>query len=199
MFVLKLYTSKRVSVLSTLEILFINIDKFPAGPQRRVAAKNILAGNEIISVVVFKLKNPTIFKRVIPLLAPYVENKKQLREGGGKSQPTKTDQRPNSWTKSKQKCSEFSSLLFTATSTALPWDFCFFKLTQPLTVLSVQLLYTVREKGGNPDRKPYPLPYSLRNPYKNLKSENSQDYDQKSHRNCMFMNSASGLCVHSRQ
>jgi hypothetical protein len=58
-FVLKLYTSKRVSLLSTLEILFINIDKFPAGPQRRVAAKNIQAGNEIVSFVVFNLKNPT--------------------------------------------------------------------------------------------------------------------------------------------
>ncbi len=31
--------------------------------------------------------------------------------------------------------------------------------------------------------------YSLRKPYRNLKSENSQDYAQK--RNCMFMNSAS--------
>jgi hypothetical protein len=42
------------------------------------------------------------------------------------------------------------------------------------------------------DRKPYPLPYGLRNPYRNLKSENSQDYAQKP---CtfMFMNSASGL------
>jgi hypothetical protein len=29
---------------------------------------------------------------------------------------------------------EFSSLLFTVSSTALPWDFYFFKLTQPLTV-----------------------------------------------------------------
>jgi hypothetical protein len=38
------------------------------------------------------------------------------------------------------------------------------------------LLYTVKEKGGKPDRKPYPLPYGLRNPYRNLKSENSQDY-----------------------
>ncbi len=31
----------------------------------------------------------------------------------------------------------------------------------------------------------------LRNPYKNLKSENSQDYAQKPQRNCMLMNSAS--------
>ncbi len=31
----------------------------------------------------------------------------------------------------------------------------------------------------------------LRNPYKNLKSENSQDYAQKPRRNCTFMNKAS--------
>jgi hypothetical protein len=31
---------------------------------------------------------------------------------------------------------------------------------------------TVTEKGGKPDRKPYPPPYGLINPYKNLKSEN---------------------------
>jgi hypothetical protein len=35
------------------------------------------------------------------------------------------------------------------------------------------LLYTVKEKEGKPDRKPHPLPYGLRNPYRNLKSENS--------------------------
>ncbi len=52
-----------------------------------------------------------------------------------------------------------------STCTALPWDFSFFKLTQPLTV---QLLYT---------------------PYRNLKSENSQDYAQKPQRNFTFMNS----------
>jgi hypothetical protein len=98
-------------------------------------------------------------------------------------------QRPNSWTRSGQK---FSSLLFTVTSAALPWDLYFFKLTQPLTVFTVQLLYTEKEKGGKPDRKPYPLPYSLRHPYWNLKSENSQDYAQKPQRNYTFMNSASG-------
>jgi hypothetical protein len=37
----------------------------------------------------------------------------------------------------------------------------------------------VKEKGGKPDGKPYPLPYGLRNPFRNLKSENSQDYAQK--------------------
>jgi hypothetical protein len=55
----------------------------------------------------------------------------------------------------------------------------------------VQLLYTVKEKGGKPDRKPYPLLYVLRNPYRNLTSENSKDYAQKPQRNSMFMNSAS--------
>jgi hypothetical protein len=39
----------------------------------------------------------------------------------------------------------------------------FFKPTQPLTV-------SVKEKGGKPHRrKPYPLPFGLRNPYRNLK------------------------------
>jgi hypothetical protein len=52
-------------------------------------------------------------------------------------------------------------------------DLHFFKLTQPLTVSIVQLLYTVKEKGGKPDRKPYPLPCGLRNPYINLNSNNS--------------------------
>jgi hypothetical protein len=97
--------------------------------------------------------------------------------------------RPKSWTKSKQK---FSSLLFTVTSTALPWDFYFFKLTQPLTVSTVHFLYTVTEQGGKPERILYPLPYCLRNPYSNLKSENSQDYAYKPQWNCTFMNSASG-------
>ncbi len=77
------------------------------------------------------------------------------------------------------------------TFTALPSDLYFFKRTQPLTVSTVQLLYTVKEKGGKPDRKPYPLLYSLRSPYRNLKSENSQDYAQKPQQNCMFMNTAS--------
>ncbi len=57
------------------------------------------------------------------------------------------------------------------------------------------LQYTVKEKEGQPDRKPFPLPYGLRNPLRNLKSESSQDYAQKPQRNCTFMNSASGLTV----
>ncbi len=64
-----------------------------------------------------------------------------------------------------------------------------FKLFQFLQFI----LHTVKEKGGKPDREPYLLPYALRNPYRNLKSRNSQDYAQKSQRNCAFMNSAS-LC-----
>ncbi len=45
--------------------------------------------------------------------------------------------------------------------------------------------------GGKPDRKPCPLPYGWRNPYRNLKSENSQDYAQKPQWNRTFMNSPS--------
>jgi hypothetical protein len=56
----------------------------------------------------------------------------------------------------------------------LPGDFYFFKLTQPLKVSTVQLLYTVKEKGGKPDKNPHPLLYGLRNPYRNFKSENSE-------------------------
>ncbi len=37
----------------------------------------------------------------------------------------------------------------------MPWYF--FKLTQPLTVSTVHILYTVTEKGGKPEIKPYPL------------------------------------------
>jgi hypothetical protein len=60
------------------------------------------------------------------------------------------------------------------------------------TVSTVHLLYIVKEKGGKPDRKPYPLPFGLRNSYRNLKSENSQDYAQNPQRNYTFVNSASG-------
>jgi hypothetical protein len=62
-----------------------------------------------------------------------------------------------------------------------------------LHISTVQLLYTVNEKGGKPDRKQYPLSYDLRNPHRNLKSENSQDYAHKPQRNCALMNSASGV------
>jgi hypothetical protein len=39
----------------------------------------------------------------------------------------------------------------------------------------------VKEKGEKPDRKPYPFPYGLRNPYRNINAEKSQDYAQKPH------------------
>ncbi len=53
-----------------------------------------------------------------------------------------------------------------------------------------------RKPDRKPDRKPYPLPYGSRNPYRNLKTENSQDYAQKPQRNCSFMNSAT-VCIHA--
>jgi hypothetical protein len=44
-----------------------------------------------------------------------------------------------------------------------------FIFLQPLTV---PLQYAIKENGGKPDRKPYHLPYGLRNPCRNLKSDN---------------------------
>jgi hypothetical protein len=60
------------------------------------------------------------------------------------------------------KSYEFSSLLFTVTSSALPWDYYFFKLTQPLTASTVQLMYTVKLKGEKRDKISYPLSFGLR-------------------------------------
>jgi hypothetical protein len=61
-----------------------------------------------------------------------------------------------------------------------------FKLTQPLTVSTYNvLLYIVNEKGGKPDRNSHPFLYGLRNPYRDLMSENMPS-------NCTFMNSATG-------
>ncbi len=48
-------------------------------------------------------------------------------------------------------------MLFTVTFTSFPWDFYFVKLTQPLTVSTVQLLCTVKEKGGKSEKNPYSL------------------------------------------
>jgi hypothetical protein len=66
-----------------------------------------------------------------------------------------------------------------------------FLQTHAISYSLYSLLYNVKEKGGKPDRKPYPLSYGLRNPYRNLKPESSQDYAQKSQQNCMLMNTAS--------
>ncbi len=102
---------------------------------------------------------------------------------------------PNSWTKSRQKSYEFSSVLFTVTSTLYSFALRLIFLQTHATSFtfwsSITALYNIKEKGGQPDRKPYPLPYGLRNPYRNLKSEKPQDYGQKPQQNCMFMNSAS--------
>jgi hypothetical protein len=70
--------------------------------------------------------------------------------------------------------------------------FLFLQLTQPLTVSTVHLLYTVKEKGGKPDGKPHSFLFGLRNPYRNLKSETSPDDAQKPQQNITFMNSGSG-------
>ncbi len=60
----------------------------------------------------------------------------------------------------------------------------------------LQFLHFVTEHRKGERRKTWsktiPLSYSLRNPCRILKSENSQDYAQKPQRNCTFMNSASG-------
>ncbi len=45
-----------------------------------------------------------------------------------------------------------------------------------LPISTVHLLCTLKEKGGKPDRKPYPLPSGLRNPYRNLKFENVHEF-----------------------
>jgi hypothetical protein len=63
-----------------------------------------------------------------------------------------TELMPNSWTKS---------------------TLYFIKLSQPLTVSKVYLLYAVKEKGGNPNRKPYHFLYGLRNPFSRLYLETS--------------------------
>jgi hypothetical protein len=68
----------------------------------------------------------------------------------------------------------------------------FLFLQTPATSYSVYsaLVYTVKEKVGKPDRKPHPLSCGLRNPCRNFKSQNSQDYAQKPQINSTFMSSA---------
>ncbi len=105
------------------------------------------------------------------------------------------DTRASSWTKSRQKSEEFSPLLFH--NFALRFLFIGWKpdkslksfppcysQSPPQLCLEISISSNSRnllpEKKGKPDRKPYPPPlYGLRNPYRNLKSENSQDYSQK--------------------
>ncbi len=77
-------------------------------------------------------------------------------------------------------------MLFTVTSTVCLKISITSNSCNLLHISTVKLLNTEKEKGGKPDRKPYPLPYDLRNPYRNIKS-NSQDCAQKPQRNCTFM------------
>ncbi len=85
-------------------------------------------------------------------------------------------------------------------STALPYRFLFLQTHATSYNFYSSVIVHYKGEGGKPDRKPYPLPYDLRNPDRNLKCENSQAYAQKPQRNCKFMNSASGYkkihCVH---
>ncbi len=60
-------------------------------------------------------------------------------------------QRSNSWTKSRQKSREFSSLLFTVIATALPLIFLSLQ-THATSYIKLQC------KGGKPDRQPYLFP-----------------------------------------
>ena len=45
-------------------------------------------------------------------------------------------------------------------------------------------------KNSSTDRKPYPLPNGLRNPPRDLKSDNSRDYAQKPQQNCTLKQDA---------
>ncbi len=47
------------------------------------------------------------------------------------------------------------------------------------------------EENLKENHTPFPKVYS-KNPYRNLESENSQDYAQKPQQNCTFLSSASG-------
>ncbi len=76
-------------------------------------------------------------------------------------------------------------------STALPWDIYFFKLTQLLTYFYISVTVHCQIERRKTERNPYPLPYGLRNLYRNLKSADSRDLAQKPQRNCTSMNSAS--------
>jgi hypothetical protein len=67
--------------------------------------------------------------------------------------------------KIQTKVEEFSSLLFTVTSTAL-LDISISSNSCNLLDLTV----SVKEKVGKPDRKLFPLLYGLRNPYRNTSS-----------------------------
>ncbi len=64
-----------------------------------------------------------------------------------------------------------------------------FLFLQTHATSTLELLYTVKEKGGKTDRKSYTLPFGLRNPYRNIKSEKLQ----KPQLYCTFINSVSAV------
>jgi hypothetical protein len=100
--------------------------------------------------------------------------------------------RPNSWTKSRQKI--FRAFLLAIHSHLYRFALRYLFLQTHATSYSFYnaLLYTLKEERGKPERKPQSLSYGLRNPYVNLKSDNSEDYGQKPQRTCTSINLASG-------
>ena len=89
-----------------------------------------------------------------------------------------TVQRPNSWTKSRTKALRVFLLAIHSHLYSFALRFLFLQIHTTSYCFYSSLLYTVKEKGGKPDKKPYPPPYGSRNLYRNLKS-NSNDYAQK--------------------
>ncbi len=83
--------------------------------------------------------------------------------------------RPNSWTKSSQKLQSFPSC-FSKSPLQLCLEISISSNSRNLLQFLQFVTYTVKEKGGKPDRKTQPLP---RNTYRNLKSDSSQDCAQK--------------------
>jgi hypothetical protein len=77
-------------------------------------------------------------------------------------------QRPNSWTKSRQIVLRVFLLAILSHLFAL--RFLFLPTHATSCNFFSALLYTVKDKGGKPDRKPHPLSYGLKNPNRNVKS-----------------------------
>ncbi len=92
----------------------------------------------------------------------------------------KHELRPNSWTNPDKSLKSFPPFY-----SLLPVQLCLeikkFLQTHATFYVFLQFSYWTlqRRNGGKPDKKTYPLPFGLINPYRNLKSENSQDYAQK--------------------
>ncbi len=97
--------------------------------------------------------------------------------------------KPNSWIKSLQSFPPYYS--------QSPLQLCIeISISSNSCNLLQFLQFNVKEKRGNLKENQAP-PYGLRTPYRNLKSENSQDYTQKPQRKCNFMSLASDLCSNS--